>query len=112
VDRFVVRENIKHFRDRLWSESNPKTRSRLHQLLLAEENKLAADLELLTEIERHITEGHRRIDRQRTLVASMERDGHDGLETARALLDGLIQSQLLHSEYRNRILITIAQNRA
>jgi hypothetical protein len=42
-----------------------------------------------------------------TLVASMERDGHQGLGTARASLDGLID---LHSEYRERILIAIARN--
>jgi hypothetical protein len=47
MDRFIARENIRHFRDRLWSESDPDTRLRLHRLLLAEEDKLAADLDSL-----------------------------------------------------------------
>lgn len=41
----------------------------------------------------------------------MARDGHDGLSRAEALLDGLIESRLLHEDYRERILIAINQNR-
>jgi hypothetical protein len=86
-------------------------RSRLHHLLIAEEDKFGADLELLAEIERHISESYRRIERQRTLVANAERNGGDGLGASRALLDGLIESHRLHSDYRERVLITIARNR-
>jgi hypothetical protein len=44
MDRYIARENIKHFRDRLWSEIDQDVRARLQQLLVAEEDKLAANL--------------------------------------------------------------------
>ena len=110
MDRFIARENIRHFRDRLCIETDPDLRSRLHQLLVAEEDKLGADLELLTDVQRHISDGNHRIDRQRAIVANMERDGHNGLAQARVLLEGLRESQLLLEEYRQRILITIERS--
>ena len=51
-----------------------------------------------------------RIERQGAIVAAMERDGHNGLVQARGLLDGLIECQLLHKDYRQRILIAIERN--
>jgi hypothetical protein len=41
----------------------------------------------------------------------MERDKHDGLPKARALLDRMIEGQSLHEWYRERILIQTKQNR-
>jgi hypothetical protein len=111
MDRFIALENIKHFRDRLWSETDASMRSRLHKLLVEEEDKLVKNLELLTDIERHLADGHRRIEKQRVLVAAMARDGHDHLATARALLDGMTETQRLHTEYRELTLAAIRQNR-
>jgi hypothetical protein len=111
MERPIAWENIKDFRDRLWSESDPNIRSHLQKLLITEEDKLGAKLELVSDIERHILESNRRIERQQALVATMARDGHDGLSRAEALLDGLIESRLLHVDYRERILIAINQNR-
>ena len=111
MERPIAWENIKDFRDRLWSESDPNIRSHLQKLLITEEDKLGAKLELVSDIERHIRESNRRIERQQALVATMARDGHDGLSRAEALLDGLIESRLLHEDYRERILIAINQNR-
>jgi hypothetical protein len=111
MDRFIALENIRHFRDRLWSESDPDTRLRLHRLLLAEEDKLAADLEVLADIERHIADGNGRIERQQGLVANMRLDGHRSLSVAQALLDGMIETQHLHVQYREHILIKIKDNR-
>jgi hypothetical protein len=110
MDRFIARENIKHFRDRLWVESDPDMRSRLHKLLVAEEDKLGADFELLADVERHIADGNHRIKRQRAIVTDMQRDGHDGLVQARVLLESFMDSQLLSKNYRRRILIEITQN--
>ena len=111
MDRFIAQANIRHFRDRLWSETDFVTRSRLQQLLLAEEDKLAKDFELLADIERHISDGRRRIEKQRSLVAAMKRDGHSSLRTAQALLNGMADAQQLHMKYRETILIAIDQNR-
>jgi hypothetical protein len=110
MDRFIARENIKHFRDRLWSETDTDTRARLQTLLVAEEDKLAADLELLADIDRHIADGDRRMERQQALVTAMERDGHNGLSQARVLLNGMTEGLLLHKRYRQQILIRINEN--
>jgi hypothetical protein len=106
MDRFIARENIRHFRDHLGSEVDPDSRALLHRLLIAEEDKLGKDLELLADLDRHISDGNHRIDRQRELITAMDRDGHNGLAHARTLLD----SQLLHKEYRQRTLLKIKQN--
>src|SRR6516164_6511816 len=108
MDRFIARENIKHFRDRLSVEIDPDMRSRLHKLLVAEEDKLGADFELLADVERHIADGNRRIKRQRAIITDMERDGHNGLVQARVLLEGLVESQWLIKNYRRQILIEIS----
>ena len=62
MDRFIARENIRHFRDMLLSDVDPEVRSRVRQLLVEEEDKLGKNLELLADIERHIAEGARRIE--------------------------------------------------
>jgi hypothetical protein len=47
MDKFVARENIRHFRDRLEAENNPTSRSLLHGLLVQEEDKLGHNSEAL-----------------------------------------------------------------
>jgi hypothetical protein len=110
MDRFIARENIKHFQDRLRVEIDPDMRSGLNKLLVVEEDKLGADFELLANVERHIADGNRRIKRQRAIVTDMQRDGHNGVVQARVLLEGLLESQLLFKNYRRRILIEIKRN--
>jgi len=105
MDRFIARENIGHLRDRLWSEVDQNLRARLRDLLIAEEDKVAADLELLADIDRHISDCDRRIDTQRALLNAMESHGQNGLVHARVLLGCLMESQRLHHEYRRRVLI-------
>jgi hypothetical protein len=110
MNRFVARENIKHFRERLCAETDPRLRTRLQKLLVAEEDKLGADLELLRDIERDISDGKRRIERQGAIVANMERDEHNGLAEARYLLESFVEIQSLYETYRQQILIAIEKN--
>jgi two-component system CheB/CheR fusion protein len=78
---------------------------RLHQLLVEEEDKLAHDLELLANVEQPIKNFRALTETQRMFVAILESNGNDGgAVTARALLNGLEQSQALHTEHRQRIL--------
>jgi len=77
VDKFIARENIRHFCDRLETETEPAARSLLHRLLLAEEDKLGHNSEALRLIETHIARGKEHVNRQQVLVASEERDGRD-----------------------------------
>ena len=111
MDRFIARENIRHLRTRLWSEDDAATRTCLQRLLIEEEDKLGASLELLADIERHIDDGHQRIARQRVLVASMQRDGHAGLTLANSVLDTMIDTQGLHERYRVRVLADVERSR-
>jgi hypothetical protein len=64
----------------------------LQKLLVEEEDKLGADLESLADVQQHIEDSHHRIERQRALVAIMERYGNKGLDRAKALLDGMLES--------------------
>jgi hypothetical protein len=111
MDRFIARENIKHFRDLLWSTVDPGERARVHGLLVEEEDKLGRDLELLAEIEAHIADGNRRIAAQRTRVSTMEQSGHQDVDRARILLDGMTESLGLFARYRAYIADAIQRNR-
>jgi hypothetical protein len=110
MDRFVARENIKHFRDRLRSEVDPATRATLHNLLVEEEDKLAADLALLGDLEHEISKCDGMIERQTALVAGIEANGGDGA-VARTLLEAIVETKSLHQQYRRRITIRIDENR-
>jgi hypothetical protein len=122
MDKFVARENIKHFRDRLCSEIDAPARSRLQNLLVEEEDKLiallavqdnrqAARLELLAEVERVITNGAALIENQKKLVALLDGNGQDNGRD-RALLEALAHSQALHQQYHQKILIAFKQTRS
>jgi hypothetical protein len=110
MDRFIARENIKHFNDRLQSEVNPATRTLVERLLVDEENKLGLDTALLAEVERAIENFDAIIETQKKLVGTLKRDGHDGVARAQALLDGLMQSQILHREYHHKMLRAFNHN--
>ena len=110
MHRFVARENIRHLRERLASDIDPKTRAHITRLLVEEEDKLGADFELLSDLDRHIRNGHQRIAQQTVVVAALERDGHDGFAQAKVLLDALIEGQCLHERYRQTVLTSIEKN--
>jgi hypothetical protein len=110
MDRFIARENIKHFRDLLWTDLDARDRVRIQRLLIEEEDKLARNSELLETLERHIENGRRRITAQCALVERMQCDGHNGLAKAQALLDGMVESQFLHMNYHSRITVEIEQS--
>lgn len=111
MDRFIGRENIKHFRDLLWAPIDPSERARVHKLLVEEEDKLGKDLELLSQIEEHIADGNRRISDQRARVIAMEQNGHKDIERARTLLNGMIESQRLFTCYRAHVSDAVQRNR-
>jgi hypothetical protein len=110
MDGFIARENIKHFRDRLRSEPNGTVRATLQNLLVEEEDKLAADLALLWDLEREISKCDGMIERQQALVAGIEANGGDG-GRARTLLEAMVEAKSLHEQYRRRVTIRIDENR-
>lgn len=110
MDKFVARENIRHFRDRLETETAPAARLLLHRLLIHEEDKLGHDYEALCEIESHIACAKEHVDRQQALVTSIERDGHDKTQ-ALALLSAYSQTLLAFEDQREKISIRLQQFR-
>jgi hypothetical protein len=78
MDKFVARENIRHFHDRLETETDPTARSLLHRLLVQEEDKLGHNCEALREIENHIARVKEHVKRQQAL--------ENGSDTSQALV--------------------------
>ena len=112
MDRCIARQNVRHLRGRLFSELEPRTRSCVERLLVEEENKLGADLELIAEVERAIANFDALIVTQQALAAALERHEHECDARDRGLLDGLRQSQRLHKEYHQSLLVRFMQGRS
>ena len=60
-------------------------------------------LQHLAQAERHVARGNEHISRQETLIAKMDRHGHDTVD-ARKLLDTLRKTQALHRQDVGRLL--------
>ena len=103
MDRFIARANMRHFGDRLRSETDAELRARLQKLLIEEEDRLGQDLELIADVERMIASFDALIDTQASLVATFNgRD--DGVAGARKFLDGLIESRTMYKDYHRRLV--------
>jgi hypothetical protein len=107
MDRFVARANINNFRDRLRSETDATARSVLHKLLVKEEDKLAADLELLDDLRREIAKCQEWIRNQQERIATSERDGRD-VTASRVLLHCVTETLIIHQEYHQRVATRLA----
>ena len=57
----------------------------------------------LAQAERHIAQGVVHLARQRVLIAELHRAGH-ATDEARAILDSLMETQVLHEQDRERLL--------
>jgi len=62
----------------------------------------------LAQTERHIARGKVHLARQRALIAALDRAEHDA-EEARAILDSLMETQVLHEQDRERLLGLVSQ---
>jgi hypothetical protein len=109
MDYFVARENIRDLRTRLRSETDRLSGAVLQRLLVDEDNKLAADFELLADVAREITRCQELIENQRALVSTLDGDGRD-VTRARALLDGLTEALIVHQDYHQRVATCLEQN--
>jgi len=104
MDRFIARANIKHFGDRLCSEGDTAMRCRLQKLLIAEEDKLGQDLEMISEVERTISGLDTLIEAQASVVATFNGRAGDDLDGARRFLDGLVETHTLYKGYYRRLV--------
>jgi hypothetical protein len=106
MERFVARQNIERCRARLAIEIDPAQRTHLLRLLVEEEDKLGADYEVLTDVEREIVNGYTRIARQKIIIQELDSDGRDSA-VAKALLDTFTLTQRLYENYRHKIFARI-----
>ncbi|CDX56164.1 conserved hypothetical protein [Mesorhizobium plurifarium] len=90
MDRFIARENIKHFVDRLHTETDQRTRSTLQKLLIAEEDKLAKLSERLDVMDHNVLRITDLAVMQRARLNGAHMDG-DGAALARRHLENLEQ---------------------
>jgi hypothetical protein len=109
MDKFVARENIRHFWERLETETNPTTRSLLHELLVQEEDKLGHNSEALQQIDNHIATAKGHVARQQACLASIEGNGHDTTQ-ALALLNAYSETLLIFENQRKKILSRLQQS--
>jgi len=111
LSSIMARLLIRQYRDVLLSDIGSEQRSLVQKQLIKEEDKLGKDLQLLADIERHIAETCQRIEAQQVRVSTIQANGRDGLVVAQALLDGLLESQQLSMEYRQRVMDEIERRR-
>ncbi len=109
MEKFIAQENIRHFRDRLETETDPTARFLLHRLLVQEEDKLGHDSEALREIENHIARAKDHVNRQQALIASLERDGRDTTQVL-VLLSAYSETLLVYENQREKILIKLQRS--
>ena len=109
MDKFVARENIRHFCDRLETETDANTRLLLQRLLVEETDKIGHNSEGLREIENLISHTKVHVNRQQALVASRERNGHDTTQVL-ALLNTYSETLLVFENQREKILIKIQKS--
>lgn len=104
MDRFIARANIRHFGDRLQSEADQAMRSRLQKLLVAEEDKLGQDLEVLADVERTISGLDALIQAQASVVATLDGREGDDMAKARHFLDGLVETHTVYKDYYRQLV--------
>ncbi|RWA77574.1 MAG: hypothetical protein EOQ28_02235 [Mesorhizobium sp.] len=100
---FVHRENIKHFADRLATETDEATRATLKTLLIAEEDKFAKLSERLDIVDQNILRIADLAVLQRTRVNDIRLDD-DGADLARRHLQNLEQLYDLFVASRQRVV--------
>lgn len=109
VARFVAEENVSRFVDRLHIESDPGHRSMLRRLLMEEESRFSALSERLEIVERHIENGTDRLEKQKSLLAGMIREGREthAAETAVERSEELLE---LLQFYRQQLTNALDRN--
>src|SRR6516164_9193728 len=106
--QFVSDLNMARFADRLRYERDPAIRASLQRLLLEEEDKLGRGVERLCKLQRHISEGSRRIAMQKALIAKLT-DRQD-VRLAESMLNNLVEIQRIFEQHRQVVLDAIDRN--
>ena len=106
--RIVSDLNVARFVDRLQLELDPAKRASLQSLLLEEEDKFGRRAERLSDVQRHLAEGSRRIALQKALIETLKANGQE-VRLAERTLSNLVEIQRIFEQYRHVILDAIDQ---
>ena len=106
--RIVSDLNVARFMDRLQLELDPAKRASLQRLLLEEEDKFGRRAERLSDVQRHLAEGSRRIALQKALIETLKANGQE-VRLAERTLSNLVEIQRIFEQYRHVILDAIDQ---
>jgi hypothetical protein len=102
--------SVARYVDRLELEPDPATRASLKSLLVKEEDRLGRRAERLSNLQRYIDEGSRRIALQKALIENLIAKGHD-LRLAERTLGNLVEIQRLFERYRETIVDALDRNK-
>jgi hypothetical protein len=103
VDRFVNRQNIDNFADKLMSESDPARHTTIKQLLIEEWDRFEHGPQQLAWINQRLASGQRLIANQKSLIASLSVNGCDTI-CENTLLTLMIETQALFETRRQTIV--------
>ena len=109
--QFISNLNVARFVDRLQLEDEPTRRAVLQKLLVEEEDKLGRNAERLSKLERHITEGNRRIGLQKAVIERLRTNSCD-IRLAERTLNNLFEIQRIFEHHRQAILDTMDRDRS
>jgi hypothetical protein len=107
MDRFIARENVKHYRRELENGVDGPTRATLLQLLVEEENHLGHTREQLSKLDRHIARLSEIMARHVELMDKLQSIGRP-LERAPvvlATLNDLMAAYLTHRQWITAALV-------
>ena len=79
--------------------------------MVEEENKLGRNAERLSNLQRHITEGKRRIELQKALIERLRANGHD-IRLAERTLNNLFEIQRVFEHHRQVVLDAMDRDRS
>jgi hypothetical protein len=111
VDRFIARENIKHYRRELENGVGEPTRATMLRLLVEEENHLGHTREQLTKLDRHISLLSEIMARQVDLIDKLQSLGSP-LERAPMVLATLNDLMAVYLKHRETITAALADGKA
>lgn len=108
MERFIHRENVANFLDRLRREVEPANRRTLHSLLAEEMEKFARSGDDLDIIDRHLGDCKLRIVRQNRILDDLRQDGRATL-LEQQMLDNLHDIEEVLSGHRAAIVEAMAR---
>jgi rubrerythrin len=111
VDRFIARENIKHYRRELENGVAEPTRATMLRLLVEEENHLGHTREQLAKLDHHISRLSEIMARHVELMDNLQSIGQPS-ERASMVLGTYNDLMAVYIAYRQTITATLADGKA